>query len=246
MVVIYTLVTGPTLPWVATRLGVAQRDHPRDLEVEAAPLERVAADLLQVKVTSRSLMHGVEVGELRLPVGASVSLVVRDGRDAGAGASHGAAPRRRRARGDAAAAARGDRGAAAGGVDRAAGSRTGSTGPSSLRRSGLSRSTSPAGRPTRRRFTTMKLFTLASLWKLLPTTTSTPGPRLSSTCLTGAPAPSCLATSRAAASWRCVVHTWARFTTVPDGALPTSPLRKPRLCSLPRVLPARPDRVPAL
>jgi potassium/hydrogen antiporter len=79
MVVIYTLVTGPTLPWVAARLGVAQRDQPRDLEVEAAPLERVAADLLQVRVTSRSLMHGVEVGELRLPVGASVSLVVRGG-----------------------------------------------------------------------------------------------------------------------------------------------------------------------
>jgi potassium/hydrogen antiporter len=79
MVVIYTLVTGPALPWVATKLGVAHRDHPRDLEVEAAPLERVAADLLQVRVTNRSLMHGVEVGELRLPVGASVSLVVRDG-----------------------------------------------------------------------------------------------------------------------------------------------------------------------
>ena len=79
MVVIYTLVTGPTLPWVATKLGVAHRDHPRDLEVEAAPLERVAADLLQVRVTSRSLMHGVEVGELRLPLGASVSLVVREG-----------------------------------------------------------------------------------------------------------------------------------------------------------------------
>jgi cell volume regulation protein A len=79
MVVIYTLVTGPTLPWVAARLGVTERDQPRDLDVEAAPLERVAADLLQVKVTSRSLMHGVEVGELRLPVGASVSLVVREG-----------------------------------------------------------------------------------------------------------------------------------------------------------------------
>jgi potassium/hydrogen antiporter len=79
MVVIYTLLTGPTLPWVAARLGVAQRDQPRDLDVEAAPLERIAADLLQVRVTSRSMMHGVEVGELRLPVGASVSLVVRDG-----------------------------------------------------------------------------------------------------------------------------------------------------------------------
>jgi len=79
MVVISTLVTGPTLPWVADRLGVAQRGEARDLEVEAAPLERIAADLLQVTITSRSQLHGVEVGELRLPVGASVSLLVREG-----------------------------------------------------------------------------------------------------------------------------------------------------------------------
>jgi len=79
MVVIYTLLTGPTLSQMARILGVAQRDETRDLEVEAAPLERVAADLLQVAITSRSRLHGVEVGELRLPLGASVSLVVRDG-----------------------------------------------------------------------------------------------------------------------------------------------------------------------
>src|SRR3954447_12922131 len=79
MVVIYTLLTGPTLPWVARRLGVTTQDRARDLEVEAAPLERIAADLLQVTITRRSRLHGVEVGELRLPLGASVSLVVRDG-----------------------------------------------------------------------------------------------------------------------------------------------------------------------
>jgi potassium/hydrogen antiporter len=79
MVVIYTLLTGPTLPWAAARLGVARREEPRDLDVEAAPLERIAADLLQIAITEKSLLHGVEVGELRLPVGASVSLVVRDG-----------------------------------------------------------------------------------------------------------------------------------------------------------------------
>jgi potassium/hydrogen antiporter len=79
MVVIYTLVTGPTLPWVAARLGVTQRGEARDLDVEAAPLERVAADLLQISITARSRLHGVEVAELRLPVGASVSLVVRAG-----------------------------------------------------------------------------------------------------------------------------------------------------------------------
>ena len=80
MVVIYTLLTGPTLPWAARVLGVARRDEPRDLDVEAAPLERIAADLLQVSITRRSRLHGVEVSELRLPTGASVSLVVRDGK----------------------------------------------------------------------------------------------------------------------------------------------------------------------
>ena len=79
MVVFYTLVTGPTLPWVAKLLGVSPQGELRDLEVEAAPLERVAADLLQITITSHSRLQGVEVGELRLPQGASVSLVVRDG-----------------------------------------------------------------------------------------------------------------------------------------------------------------------
>ena len=79
MVVIYTLLTGPTLPWVAKVLGVAHAGEPRDLDVEAAPLERIAADLLQVTITRRSRLHGVEVGELRLPIGASVALIVRDG-----------------------------------------------------------------------------------------------------------------------------------------------------------------------
>jgi cell volume regulation protein A len=80
MVVIYTLLTGPTLPLVAARLGVTQAESSRDIEVEAAPLDRIAADLLQFTISDRSRLHGVEVAELRLPVGASVSLVVREGR----------------------------------------------------------------------------------------------------------------------------------------------------------------------
>ena len=78
IVVIYTLLTGPTLPLVAKVLKVARRSEPRDLDVEAAPLERIAADLLQVTISPKSLMHGVEVGELRLPAGSSVALIVRD------------------------------------------------------------------------------------------------------------------------------------------------------------------------
>lgn len=79
VVLLDTLVTGPTLPWVARTLRLVRRSEPRDLEVEAAPLERIAADLLQVTISPRSLLHGVEVGELRLPTGASLALVVRDG-----------------------------------------------------------------------------------------------------------------------------------------------------------------------
>ncbi len=79
MVVLDTVITGPTLPWVAKRLGVTVAGEVRDLEIEAAPLEQIAADLLQIRITKRSQMHGVEVGELRLPSGASVTLIVRGG-----------------------------------------------------------------------------------------------------------------------------------------------------------------------
>jgi cell volume regulation protein A len=79
MVVVYTLLTGPTLPLVAKVLRVARRSEPRGLDIEAAPLERIAADLLQVTISPVSKMHGVEVGELRLPRGSSVSIVIRDG-----------------------------------------------------------------------------------------------------------------------------------------------------------------------
>ncbi len=78
LVIVLTLATAPTLPWLAQRLGVTV-ERARDLDVEAAPLDRIAADLLQVRITAKSRLHGVEIAELRLPRGASVSLVVRDG-----------------------------------------------------------------------------------------------------------------------------------------------------------------------
>ncbi|MGE9807795.1 MULTISPECIES: potassium/proton antiporter [unclassified Janibacter] len=79
LVVIFTLVQAPTLPWVARLLGVTQADATRDLDVESLPLERLDADLIGVTVSEASLLHGVEVGELRLPKGANVTLVVRNG-----------------------------------------------------------------------------------------------------------------------------------------------------------------------
>ncbi len=77
LVVVFTLIQAPTLPWVAQRLGVITVGEPRDVDVEAAPLERMAADLLQIKIPPASRLHGVEVGELRLPAGVSLSLIVR-------------------------------------------------------------------------------------------------------------------------------------------------------------------------
>jgi len=79
MVVISTVLTGPTLPPLARWLGVTRQLEPRSLDLEVAPLERVSADMLQVTVSPVSRLHGVEVGELRLPEGVSVSMVVRDG-----------------------------------------------------------------------------------------------------------------------------------------------------------------------
>ncbi len=76
-VLVFTLLQAPPLPWLADRLGVSSKQEPRDVEMEVAPLERLGADLVQVRVTSASRMHGVEIRELRLPRGASVSLIVR-------------------------------------------------------------------------------------------------------------------------------------------------------------------------
>ncbi|MET8178517.1 potassium/proton antiporter [Streptomyces sp. NPDC005336] len=79
LVIVYTLVQGPTLPWLATRLRLGEQDATADLGIESAPLERLRGHLLSVSIPRGSKMHGVEVGELRLPPGAAVTLVVREG-----------------------------------------------------------------------------------------------------------------------------------------------------------------------
>ncbi len=79
LVVVFTLVQAPTLPAVARRLGVTGVVDTRDVDVEAAPLADLDADVLQVRVGADSRLHGLEVFELRLPAGANITLVVRDG-----------------------------------------------------------------------------------------------------------------------------------------------------------------------
>ncbi|MDW4905647.1 potassium/proton antiporter [Streptomyces sp. ADMS] len=78
LVVVYTLLQGPTLPWLARTLRLGKGAEAADLGIESAPLERLRGHLLSVAIPDGSRMHGVEVGELRLPPGAAVTLVVRD------------------------------------------------------------------------------------------------------------------------------------------------------------------------
>ncbi|WP_196073495.1 potassium/proton antiporter [Nakamurella alba] len=77
IVVIYTLLQGTSLPWVARKLGVIQTGQATEIEMEAAPLEHMKALVLQVTVPAGSRMHGVYLSELRLPAGAVISLLLR-------------------------------------------------------------------------------------------------------------------------------------------------------------------------
>jgi len=79
LVVVYTAVQGSTLPPLARQLGVAAPGEATDLQVETAPLEKMRADLLQVDIPAGSRLNGVHIDELRLPLGAVVTLVLRDG-----------------------------------------------------------------------------------------------------------------------------------------------------------------------
>ncbi|MEU9128231.1 potassium/proton antiporter [Kitasatospora sp. NPDC048540] len=79
LVVVFTLLQGPTLPLVAKRLRIGEGSIGQDLGIESAPLEKLHGHLLSVSLAAGSRISGVEVGELRLPKGAAVTLVVRDG-----------------------------------------------------------------------------------------------------------------------------------------------------------------------
>jgi cell volume regulation protein A len=79
LVIVLTLLQGGTLPWLGRRLGMDDSAEPHEVEVDAEALDELGADLLQVRVPPGSRLHGVYLSELRLPVGATVSLMVRDG-----------------------------------------------------------------------------------------------------------------------------------------------------------------------
>lgn len=78
-VVVFTLLQAPTLPWVARVLKVSTGEDATDVEIEFAPLDTIAADMMQVHVPEGSRLHGVTIRELRLPKNSVVSLIVRNG-----------------------------------------------------------------------------------------------------------------------------------------------------------------------
>ncbi len=79
IVVVFTLVQGPTLPWAARLFRVAGSVTTSELDVETSPLGALDADVLTVRIGPDSRLHGVEIFELRLPARANITLVVRDG-----------------------------------------------------------------------------------------------------------------------------------------------------------------------
>jgi cell volume regulation protein A len=78
VVVIFTLLQGPTLPLVAHLCKVTVTGEAMELDVEAAPLEELHADLLEIRIPPDSRLNGVEIFELRLPAETSITLIVRD------------------------------------------------------------------------------------------------------------------------------------------------------------------------
>ncbi|MFC7343061.1 potassium/proton antiporter [Saccharopolyspora griseoalba] len=80
LVMIFTLVQGPSLRPLARLLGLIPREATREVQVEAAPLDVLDAELLSMSVPAGSELHSVSVRELRLPDPGVVTLVIRDGR----------------------------------------------------------------------------------------------------------------------------------------------------------------------
>ena len=79
-VIVFTCLQAPTLRVLARRLGLADDASAREVEVEVAPLDKISAEMLQVRIPPKSRLAGVEVGELRLPEHTVVSLIIRDER----------------------------------------------------------------------------------------------------------------------------------------------------------------------
>jgi cell volume regulation protein A len=80
LVVIFTLVQGPSLHPLARALGLIPLERAREIMVEAAPLDVHDAELLTMTIPPGSKLHSVTVLELQLPAPSVITLVIRDER----------------------------------------------------------------------------------------------------------------------------------------------------------------------
>jgi cell volume regulation protein A len=80
LVVIFTLIQGPSLAPVARRLGLVPREVTKEILVESAPLDVLDAELLTMTIATTSRLHSVSIVELRLPDPGVVTLIIREGR----------------------------------------------------------------------------------------------------------------------------------------------------------------------
>ncbi|MGH3450421.1 MAG: potassium/proton antiporter [Haloechinothrix sp.] len=79
LVVIFTLVQGPSLAALARKLGLIRPEATREIQVESAPLDVLDAELLTITIPENSRLHHVAIFELRLPDPSVISLIIRDG-----------------------------------------------------------------------------------------------------------------------------------------------------------------------
>jgi potassium/hydrogen antiporter len=79
LVVVFTLIQGPSLRPIAKALGLISTDATREIQVESAPLDVLEAELLTLTVLPESRMHNVMILELRLPDPSVITLIIRDG-----------------------------------------------------------------------------------------------------------------------------------------------------------------------
>ncbi|WP_319452804.1 MULTISPECIES: potassium/proton antiporter [unclassified Mycobacterium] len=79
LVVVFTLVQGPSLRPIARRLGLITDESTREIQVEAAPLDVLDAELLTMTVQASSRLHNVTILELRLPDPSVITLIIRHG-----------------------------------------------------------------------------------------------------------------------------------------------------------------------
>jgi cell volume regulation protein A len=80
LVAIYTLVQGPSLPWLSRWLRLTPREATREILVESGPLDVLDAELLTMTIPASSGLDAVSLLELRLPDAAVITLIIREGR----------------------------------------------------------------------------------------------------------------------------------------------------------------------